>query len=174
LVGADGRESRLNSQPVAENTEVPPQAGADYYGGPVKIGGVVYLDAIPVQPALRKNPVFIRFSLADKTAVRFKATLGADYPFGNESERRRVFASRVKGTEARFLTIIEPYETKAMVASAEATGPDSLRVELADGRVQEIQIQHLASTKNDVAVSITERQDGKVTRTETTSKSDGH
>jgi len=68
--------------------------------------------AIAAQPKDAKQPGVIRISLAGKNAVRFKATLGADYPFGDESDRRKIYAIRSKGTDARFLTVIEPYENK--------------------------------------------------------------
>jgi hypothetical protein len=99
-------------------------------------------------------------------AVRFKATLGGDYPLGDESQRRKLFASRVQGTEARFLTVIEPYEKQPMVKSAAATGPDAIRVELADGRVQEIQIHHLDGKPEEVGVALHETGAGGAARDE--------
>jgi hypothetical protein len=144
--------------------EVQFTAGAqplDYYGGPIKIAGTRYASAIPVQPD--KTPVVLHIPV---TGARFKATLGGDYPFGDETQRRKVYAIRSTGTEARFLTVLEPYEDKPLVKSAAATGPDTLRVELADGRVQEIVIQNLAGA--DIAVQITETKNGERLRSEST------
>jgi hypothetical protein len=168
LVTRDGKEWPLEVKPVFENIESPAKPGMDYDHGPIKIAGVACADAIPAQPADPSRPGRIHISLAGKNAVRFKATLGADYPSGDESRRRKIFASRSQGTEARFLTVIEPYEDQPMVKSARATSADTLRVELADGRVQEIQIRHLADSGPEVAVRITETLNGKVTRTEST------
>jgi hypothetical protein len=172
LVASDGKELPLDTKPSTENIESPSKSGTDYYGAPIKIAGIAYADAIPAQPADRKHPAFIHIPIFDKTASRFRATLGADYPFGNENERRKIFASRIQGTEARFITVIEPYENQPMVKSAQATGADSLRVELADGRIQEIQIQRLDGSGKDVAVTITERLDGKINAAESTLPSD--
>lgn len=110
----------------------------------------------------------IRLSLTGQNAVRFRATLGGNYPFGHESQGRRVYALRSRGTEAHFVTVIEPYEAWPMVKSAEALSANQLRVELADGRVQEILIQNFEGFGKQVQVSLTETRDGKVSRRETT------
>jgi hypothetical protein len=184
FVDAFGKETMLTGQASVGNMvatvkprqngysgpEVTESQGQDYYGGPIKIAGVPYATAFPVQPKDAKKPAQFGFSLAGKNAVRFKATLGADYPFGDESDRRKIYAIRSKGTEARFLTVLEPYDDKAMVKSAIATGPDKLRVELADGRTQDITIKNLDGTGKDIAVSITESKDAKTVRTESSSK----
>lgn len=110
----------------------------------------------------------LKFLLADKNAVRFKATLGGDFPFGNEAQRRKVYALRAKGEEARFLTLLEPHEGQACVKSAAAAGPDSLRIELTDGRVQVITIENLEGSGKDISVTLAESKDGKTVRQETT------
>ena len=79
-----------------------------------------------------------------------------------------MFAIRSNGSEARFLTVIEPYEDKPLVTSAVATGPDTLKVELADGRAQEITIKHLDGNGRDIAVQIIERKAGRIVRAEAT------
>jgi hypothetical protein len=56
-----------------------------------------------------------------------------------------------------------------MVKNATATGPDSLRVELADGRVQEITLSGFAGSGKSVAVTIIERKNGQIVRSETSS-----
>jgi hypothetical protein len=68
-------------------------------------------------------------------AVRFKATLGSDYPPGNEAQRRKVCA-------------------------------DSLRVELVDGRVQEISLKNFDGSGRDIELSLVESKDGKELRRE--------
>ena len=100
--------------------------------------------------------------------MRFKATLGGDYPFGPETQRRKIFAVRSQGTEARFLTVLEPYEDTPVVKSAEALSADKLRVELTDGRIQEITLHNLAGDGKTISVDITESKNGVVLRTETT------
>jgi len=113
----------------------------------------------------------VRVDLSGVDAVRFKSTLGGDFPLGDETQRRKVYSIRApQGTEARFLTVIEPYEDKPMVRSAGASSADSLRVELADGRVQEISLKNFNGSGKDIEATLTESRDGKVVRTETTAK----
>jgi hypothetical protein len=168
LVTADGTELPIAGAGSNENVLPISKTGEDYYGGPITIAGNPAPDAIPTQPSDVNKPAVIHIPLAGKNAVRFKATLGADYPVGNESQSRKVFATRSKGNSARFLTLIEPYEAKAMVSSAVATGPDSLHVELGDGRVQEIVIHNLEGSGTDISLEIKESKNGVLLRQETT------
>jgi hypothetical protein len=171
LVTTGGKEmpvavTEITADNVVDTARKPSE---DYYGGPIKITGVHYDSAIATQPKDNKHPALLHIPLAGKNAVRFKATLGGDYPLGNESERRKVYAIRSQGTEAHFLTVLEPYEDKAVVKSATATSPDTLRVELTDGRTQEITIQNLNGSWKDISVQIKEMKAGQVVRRETTS-----
>ncbi|HEU5396369.1 MAG TPA: hypothetical protein VFV81_04325, partial [Verrucomicrobiae bacterium] len=164
-----GQGPALDVQPQTENVAAA-KPGEDYYGGPIKIEGIAYPDAIPAEPLKSHQPAVIRIPIAGKGVSRFKAVLGADYPLGDETDRRKVFAIRSTGTEAHFLTVLEPYEKTPMIKSATATGPDRLRVELADGRVQEITIQNLDGDGHDLGVRIVETRDGQVVREESTGK----
>ncbi|HAO79188.1 MAG TPA: hypothetical protein DCQ92_09465 [Verrucomicrobia subdivision 3 bacterium] len=74
----------------------------------------------------------------------------------------------VNGDEARFLTVIEPYEDKALVKSAVAVNADKLRVELTDGRVQEITLKNFDGSGKDIEAHIVETKDGQVLRQEST------
>lgn len=173
LLSADGREQALTVASGTQNIEPTTGAGEDYYGGPIKVAGEPYTAAIPAQPENPGQPGRLHFSLAGKNAVRFEATLGGDYPFGPEGDRRRVFAVRSRGTEARFLTLIEPYESAPMVKSAVALSANQLRVELADGREQDIQLQNIGGEAKDISVHITESRDGMVLREESTRAKEG-
>lgn len=166
LVTADGKEIPVSGLETSENVLPTSKPGQDYYGGPITIAGNPAPDAIPTQPSDVKKPAVLRIPLDGKNVVRFKATLGGDYPLGEEGQSRKVFAMRSKGTTARFLTLIEPYESKAVVTSAVATGPDSLHVELNDGRVQEIAIHNLEGSGQDIGIEITESKNGKILRQE--------
>jgi hypothetical protein len=165
-VTANGKEIPLADQPVGENIKAIPKWGEDYYGGPIEIEGVHYQTAIPMQPDDTKKPALLHIPLVEKEVVRFKATLGGDFPLGNESQVRKVYSIRSQGDEARFLTVLEPYENKPVIKSATATGPDSIRVELVDGRVQEIAIQNFSGSGKDIAVSISESRKGRKLREE--------
>lgn len=57
-----------------------------------------------------------------------------------------------------------------MVKSAVTTGADSLRVELADGRVQEIALKNFDGDGQGIVAEITESRDGRVLRRERTGK----
>lgn len=169
IVMADGSEVSVTGLPVFQNIEMPPVPGLDYDKGPIKIAGNLSPDAFPAQPQNPKEPGIITITLQGKKAVRFKATLGGDFPFGPEEARRKIYGSRVSGKEARFLTVLEPYEKKSMIKQAIATGPDELTVTLNDGRVQQIQIRQLDGAGDHIRVSITETKDGKIVRSEFTS-----
>jgi xanthine/CO dehydrogenase XdhC/CoxF family maturation factor len=133
-----------------------------------KIVGNEYTNAVPAEPKNAKESGVLHADLAGVNAMRFKATLGGDYPPGNEAQRRKVYAVRAaNGTEARFLTVIEPYEDEPVVKSAEALSADKIRVELADGRVQEIEFQNFDGDGKDIRISMTESKDGHPIRTET-------
>lgn len=152
----------------AAGRETPYTAGAqtrDYFGGPIKIAGLHYTNAIPVQPSDPGKPLALRIPV---TGERFRAVLGGDSPFGDESQCRNVYAIRSTGTEARFLTVIEPYEDKPVIKSASAVDADHVRVELADGRVQEITITGLEEQKGAASVEMVELKDNEVVRRETT------
>ena len=78
-------------------------------------------------------------------------------------------AVRTHGKEARFLAVIEPYESKAVVKSVTASGPNQLTVELNDGRVQEITLSGLdAETNDQLKIAVRELRDGEVVREEAT------
>jgi hypothetical protein len=172
IVTRDGKEVSLNDLPVKfEHIEQPPGPGKDYFGGPIKIAGLPYPSATPAQPRTNDEPAFVRVDLSGLGAVRFKATLGGDYPLGDETQRRKVYAVRApEGTEAHFLTVIEPYENQSAIKSATATSADSLRVELTDGRVQEISLLNFDGDGKNIAVKLVETRKGQRLREESTAK----
>lgn len=174
IVLDSGKEVALASVPIVfENTAQPREAGKDFEGGPVKIAGILYTNAVSAQPANGKKPAIIKVNLAGVNAGRFKAILGGDFPRGDESQRRKTVAVRTSGREARFLTVIEPYEDKAVIKSAMADGPDKLRVELADGRVQEIMIRNLEGPGTNIVVDLAESGPGTAPRHETATSDQG-
>jgi hypothetical protein len=172
IVTGDGKEIPLSElAPEFSGIVQPKEPNRDYFGGPIKIAGVPYANATPGQPQSDKQPGTVRVNLAGRDAVRFKATLGSDYPPGPEEQRRKVYAVRApRASEASFLTVIEPYEDKPVVKSAVALGPDRLRVELLDGRTQEITIENLTGSGKDIAVKIDESKAGTPDREEVTSQ----
>jgi hypothetical protein len=169
VVTASGKEISLSQLPCRyENTLKPKGPGQDYAGGPIKIIGVTYPLSTPAQPQDRKRPAVVQVDLTGVDAVRFKCILGGDFPTGDETHRRKTVAERVIGKEARFLTVIEPYETDRVIKRAEALNADKLRVEFLDGRVQEIEIHNLQGSGHDIGVQLTEIQSGQPAREEQT------
>jgi len=166
----DGEEISLSDlAPQFENVRQPTNANSDYFSGPIKIVGEEYRSATPAEPTTNGVTAIVRVDLSNVDAARFKATLGGDYPLGDESQRRKVTAIRApQGSQARFLTIIEPYEDKPVIKSAVALSEDKLRVELNDGRVQEITLKHFDGSGKDIAAELVETKDGKLLREEST------
>jgi hypothetical protein len=170
VVTIDGKEIPATDLPLRfENMDQPKEKGTDYFGGPIKIVGAEYKSALPAQPVKNEEPAFVRVDLNGVDAVRFKAVLGGDYPLGDETQRRKVYAVRAPdGTQARFLTLIEPYENRPMIKTALAIDADHLRVELVDGRIQEIVLSNFTGNGNDITVRMTETKDGRLLRQEST------
>jgi len=81
---------------------------------------------------------------------------------------RKVCAVETTGKQAQFLTVLEPYEDKAVVQSVVAESADKVIVTLTDGRVQEIDISGLEGDGEHVLVTMTETKSGQAVRTETT------
>jgi hypothetical protein len=123
---------------TTDNIQTVPSAGKDYYGGPIKIAGMPMADALPAQPKEEMSESEIDIDVSSIKAERLQVVLGGDFPLGDEAPRRKTLAIRSRGKEARFLTVVEPYEQTAMVERVEAADANHLTVWLKDGRLQEI------------------------------------
>ncbi|MDF7797941.1 hypothetical protein P4C99_00600 [Pontiellaceae bacterium B1224] len=144
IVTADGAEVKLsdlelNYDQIAEV----PTIGKDYYGGPVKIAGKLFDQSVPANPMKSEQDGRITLDLSGLNAVRFKASVGGDYPFGDETWRRKSLSFRTTGNGARFLTVIEPFEKESVVESVTAQSANEVTVELKDGRTDKISFQGL-------------------------------
>jgi hypothetical protein len=165
VITKDGKEIPLSQLPLKfENITPAAIPNRDYLGGPVKIAGNEYSDAVPAEPMDSKSIGRVVVDLSRISALRLKAVVGSDYPPGDEAQRRKTYAIRAQGTSAVFLTIIEPYEQKPVIRSATADAADHIRVELRDGRVQEISIQNLAGDHSNITITLTESQAGSIRR----------
>ncbi|MEO8615024.1 MAG: hypothetical protein ABI600_07785 [Luteolibacter sp.] len=169
VVTRDGKEIPLaDLSPAYENILPTKNPNQDYDGGPVKIQGEPQPFSTPAQPKDDASPGIVRIDLTKIDAVRFKTSVGSDYPPGPEAQRRKTMSVKAeKGSEARFITIIEPYENQPMVKSAAALSADKIRVELIDGRVQEISLRDFTGK---LSVNMIETRDGKETRRESTQR----
>lgn len=144
LTLADGSVRRLAELPMdMVNVDKGYGIGRDYQNGRVLMSGREMADAIPVSPVDHQQEAIVTVDLRGLNAVGFTAELGVDAFPGDEQQRRRTYAVQTTGTQARFVTVVEPYEDQAMVACVEASDADTVRVTLKDGRVQTISVQRL-------------------------------
>ena len=115
--------------------------GRDYENGRVLLCGEEMPDAIPVSPADHAAHATLTVDLTGLNAVSFDAELGTDAFPGEEQQRRRTYAIQTSGSEARFITVVEPFERDAMVRSVSADTEDTVHVTLTDGQVQTLQVR---------------------------------
>ncbi|HEX8339797.1 MAG TPA: alginate lyase family protein, partial [Tepidisphaeraceae bacterium] len=162
--GANGSTIRM----TAENVIPAAEPGKDYDNGPVRIAGHTMTTAVAAEPGDIARPGVVTVNLAGLNAVRFKASVGGDWPVGDEEQLRRMIAVRTAGTSARFLTVLDPHERSPTIKSAVATSPDALRVELVDGRVQEIAISGLDDPQGKIDVRIGQSKGGQAEGSEDT------
>ena len=169
----DGTSVPLSKLPlVTENVMEPKGAGTDFFGGPIKIVGTLQPYATSAQPQDVNKPSFVRVDLSKVDAMRFQSQLGGDYPLGDETQRRKIYAIRAPGgpaKEAGWITVIEPHEGKTMVVKASASDADHVRIELADGRVQVFAITGFEDPVATPVIALTETDaNGAILRTEST------
>lgn len=144
LTLADGSTRRLAELPIQRiNVDEGFGIGRDYEGGRVLLTGKEMPDAIPVSAKDHAQDAVLSIDLRGMNAVRFDAELGADAFPGDEQQRRRTYAVQTRGTGARFITVVEPYEDRPMVTEVESPDENTVRVKLADGRTHTLQLEHL-------------------------------
>ena len=168
VVTRDGKRIPVASLPQKrEGLLEAPAPGEDYFGGPIKLAGKPFDSGLAAEPAKDGEAGRIVVDLSGIAAERFQAEIGGDYPLGDESQRRKTMAIRAPKSEtARFISVIEPHEGIPVVKSAVATGPESARIELTDGRVQEISFPGFGGEAKDLSVNLAESKDGKIVREE--------
>ncbi len=165
LVLNDGSEVFISSLPARFENVQQPAKGEDYYGGPIKLQGIAMANSTPAQPKDAKKAGVVTVDLSGMDVASFKATVGGDFPLGDESQRRKTLAVRSSGTDARYLSVIEPYEKLSVVDSVIAKSANELTVTLKDGRSQVIAFEGLEEGE-DIQVSIHEYKDGQLVRKE--------
>lgn len=171
LILKDGSEVFVSSLPAKyENIVIPSNKGLDYYNGPIKIAGELMTNSTPGMPTTADEAGKITVDLSGLEVVAFKAKIGGDFPMGDETSRLKSMAVRSHGKEARYLSVIEPYENKSLVKSVIAKSENELVVELTDGRTQIITISDLDGDGKNVKVSVKEFKNGALLRSENTTK----
>ncbi|KXX71285.1 hypothetical protein [Flammeovirga sp. SJP92] len=169
LILKDGSEVFVSSLPVKfENILLPEENGKDYYGGPIKIQGELMANSTPAMPENLKKAGKVIIDLKDLDVVRFEAKVGGDFPLGDETSRLKNMAVRTQGKQkkARYLAVVEPYESEALVKKVTAKSANELTVELKDGRVHEVVFAGLEEDSQKVKVITKEYKDGVLLREE--------
>lgn len=142
--------------------------GIDYKGGPVKISAKLFNDAIPAEPEEADVWGSIHVDLGGLDAVRLVAEIGGDYPVGDESGRRRTAAIRQRGTNASFITVLEPVETEHVIERVYAENGKKLEVFLKDGRRTVITVDGLEGADGTIKVRMEEWNGNTLLRFEET------
>ncbi len=167
VVLKDGKSVDLATLPVKyTNTMSTDAKDKDYYGGPIKLGGELMSSAIPSMPSNFKQEAVAVVDLSGVEAVKFEARFGGDYPLGDETQRRKTLNVRSTGKQARFLSVVEPYEAESVIKSVEAKSADELIVTLKDGRRQEIKISNFEEGGDNIVVDVKEYKGSKLLREE--------
>lgn len=151
----DCKKSEVNTDNAInvtfENIDMGCGIGRDYQDGRVTIVGTQYDNAIPASTVDHGREGAIHISLADISAerlegARLRACVGVDAFAGDESQKRKMYAVRTKGVKARFVTVVEPYESGAAVREVIAVDENQVQVVLKDGRVQTVGISDMEHT----------------------------
>ncbi|MBC8054229.1 MAG: hypothetical protein H7Y13_14295, partial [Sphingobacteriaceae bacterium] len=167
IVISSGKIIRLTElKTKAENIIPIVQSGKDYKGGPVRIAGDGYTDIAAAEPENTNKPGIITLDLNGLNAVKLIGLIGGDWVVGNEEQLRKTVSFRTSGKQARYLTVLEPYEDKSLVKKVTALSADELHIELSDGRTQHIKIDQLGGKADALGVKITEEKNGKIIREE--------
>jgi len=157
FVTAEGKILYVADLPYqCDNVDAGYGVGKDYRGGPVKLRGRIFERAVPGNPDDISQKALITLDLTGLNVIRFVSSIGGDYPLGDEAARRKLLSARTKGEQARFISIVEPYETERMIVKAEAIGPNVVLVELRDGRKQQIEVSNMEGYGEEVKIVMTE------------------
>lgn len=167
-----GKTIRLADLPSIKNNvqDNPFGLTKDYADGRINISGENYAWGLPAEPvnAGAETPAEYTFDLSNLQATRLKTVIGGDYPLGDEAERRITFGVRTDAPQARFLTVIEPYEKKSLVQFVTASSADELIVKLKDGREHRLYFFGMEDEGNKLGVKVQEWKKGRLVREEIT------
>lgn len=168
----DGKTIRLADLPSIKNNvqDNPFGLTKDYADGRINISGENCAWGLPAEPvnAGAETPAEYTFDLSNLQATRLKTVIGGDYPLGDEAERRITFGVRTDAPQARFLTVIEPYEKESLVQSVTASSADELIVKLKDGREHRLYFFGMEDEGNKLGVKVQEWKEGRLVREENT------
>ena len=168
----EGKIIPLSELPAVKTNVLPNPFGntKDYADGRINISGQDYRWGLPAEPFNLgiETPAEYTFDLNGLQAVRLRTVIGGDYPLGDEAERRITFGVRTDAPQARFLTVIEPFEKENVVQSVTAPSADELIIKLKDGREHRLHFYGMENEKDTLTVKVQEWKDGKLVRKEDT------
>lgn len=172
LETSQGKMIPLSELPVVKTNVVNNPYGhtKDYDNGRINISGLDYswgLSAEPIKIGM-DAPAEYTFDLSGLQAVRLKTVIGGDYPLGDEAERRITFGVRTDAPQARFLSVIEPFEKENSIQSVVALSADELIIKLKDGREHRLFFSGMEGEEDALAVKMQEWKSGKLVREEDT------
>ena len=135
-------------------------------------------DSEPTRPLLRAHHwqvdlaaaghrVIVTVDTTSLDTARFVTNLAVEGRIRDMTAMRRTLLLSQHGTEARFLTVLEPFQDSAAIRQVRASGPDRVEVSLADGRMHSIELTGLEAG-TDLRVSLREHRGGALIREETT------
>lgn len=163
IVAAEGKEIPLAQLPLQYEGLAPAEnLSQDYDGGKICIAGKPYDSAVGANPQKPNEPGIVRVNLSGLNAGRLKAVIGSDYPLGQAADHRKTISVRSRGNEARFITLIEPYEKDSVIAAVFSDG-QMVKIELKDGRMQILTFHNLDSSGDNIQVEFSEYINGKRT-----------
>ncbi|MEI6890812.1 MAG: hypothetical protein V5783_01455 [Pontiella sp.] len=166
LLNANGDEIPFNVETL--NVAEALGENRDYAGGNVTLFGEPYARSLAAEPLNRKEPGLLTIDLTGKNATRFMAVFGGDYPVGGDDVHRKIIATRVTGTEARFLSAIELHEDQPVIQSIEAVSENEIIIHRVNGQVDRITISNFEDQDKRVRVEMTVKQEGQVIASEQT------
>ena len=165
FVTASGATVHLADLPFTIAGENGPVPASDTLASPRPTRGA-HDRRIDLTPAGRR--VAVTVDTTSLGSARFVTDLAVDGQIRDMRAMRRTLLLREHGTDARFLTVLEPFRNSPAIRHVHASGPDLVEVSLADGRVHTIELTGL-DTGTDLRVSLREHRNGALVREETTS-----
>lgn len=143
----DGEQIALNVLPLKfSQIQSVDEVNRDYAGGPVKLAGHKMATSIPGTPVQQDVPATVTIDLSGIQAKTLVVSIGGDTPIGDESDRRRTFDVRTRGTEASFVTVVEQYDRTSVISSVSQPIDNQVMVTLRDGRKQLLTIEDMTLT----------------------------
>lgn len=160
-----GDKFYLSDLPIEKNNVFShADPSTDYYGGPIKLEGMICEKAVGIEPENADMPASIILDISRiQGAMEFVGMIGGDYPLGPEDRQRKSLSIRTCGNEAKYITILELHENNSLIEQAHAFDENHIKVRLKDGRTQEIEWSDFYQEEGTVRVCMKERLHGVVT-----------